>query len=368
MNIGIDARPLSYNLTGIGYYLKNTLDALQSIDDVNNYYLVSNKIINYQLVNDKWQKIEGRFGYSSVSSPWMQFMAPRIAYKCKFDVFWGTRHHLPLFLPFQVKRLVTIHDLVHLKHPETMLKKNLILERILMNRSLATADAIISISHATAADILKYYPDVSRENIYTVYPGVPKLKRKKASCAIVEQLPHNYFLFVGTMEPRKNLHNLLRAFERLNPENYDVHLVIAGGRGWKDKELKIFFDNYKFASRIVFTGYVPREIMISLYKKAACLIFPSLYEGFGFPIIEAMSCGIPVITSDRSSMKEIASDAALLVNPYDIASIEGAMKLILTDKDLKKKLIEKAALRLKIFSWDRCARESMAIFDKVMKH
>lgn len=368
MNIGIDARPLSYNLTGIGYYLQNALDALQLIDKENNYYLVSNKRINYQINNYKWTKLEGHVGGNSLSSIWMQTIAPWLASKYKFDVFWGTRHHLPLFLSRQVKRLVTIHDLVHLKYPETMQRKNLILERILMKRSLASADAIISVSHATATDIKKYYTKILKTEIHTIYSGVPQLNEAHTCSRLIAQLPQKYFLFVGTMEPRKNIHNLLRAFERLNPEKYDIYLVIVGEKGWRGKELKKYLADYNLGSRIVLTGYVPRDIMISLYKKSACLIFPSLYEGFGFPILEAMSCGIPVITSNTSSMKEIAADAALLVNPYDAADIARAMRLILIDNGLKKRLIGKAALRLKDFSWNRCAQELMEIFYEVMNN
>jgi glycosyltransferase involved in cell wall biosynthesis len=365
MNIGIDARPLSYHLTGIGYYLQNILDALQVIDQENNYYLVSNKTVNYQINNDKWSKIEGHAGGKPISSIWMQTCVPGLARKYKFDIFWGTRHHLPLFLSRRVKRVVTIHDLVHLRYPETMQPKNLILERILMKRSLSAADAIISVSHATATDIKKCYAKIQENHIHTIYSGVPQLYEAHDCSRIIVQLPQKYFLFVGTLEPRKNIHNILRAFERLNPEKYDIYLVIVGEKGWKDKELKKYLVDYNFESRIVFTGYVSRDMMINLYKKSVCLIFPSLYEGFGFPILEAMSCGTPVITSNTSSMKEIAADAALLGNPYDDAEIARAMRLILIDTDLRKRLIGKAALRLKHFSWERCAHKLMEIFYKV---
>ncbi len=365
MNIGIDARPLSYPLTGIGYYLKHILDALQSFDDLNNYYLVSNKTINYQLLNNRWEKIEGRAGGQALSSPWIQFFCPWIARKYQFDVFWSPRHHLPLMLPFSVKRVVTIHDLVHLKYPETMLKKGLLLERLLMKRSLASADAIISVSRATAGDILKYYPDIPLRNVRTVYPGVPQLKRRGTSSALIDGLPRSYFLFVGTIEPRKNIRNLLKAFERIAPEKNDLYLVIVGGSGWRDTSLKVFFENYQFASRVIFTGYVPRNTMKSIYQRSICLVYPSLYEGFGFPVLEAMSCGIPVITSNRSSMKEISGDAALLVDPRDVAAIEGAMNRILTDDTLRKDLAGKSLLRLQAFSWERCAKELVEIFNEV---
>lgn len=366
MKIGIDARPLSYNLKGIGYYLKYTLDALQLFDRVNHYYLVSNKTINYQLVNDRWKKIEGRLGGRSLSSPWMQFFCFWIAHKYRFNIFWGTRHHLPLMLPLRVKRVVTVHDLVHLEHPATMLKKGLILERLLMKRSLKSADAIVTVSHATASDIRKHYPEIPWRNVRTIYPGVPYLKDQKASCAFVEGLPPNYFLFVGTMEPRKNLSNLLKAFEKMGPEKNDVYLVIVGDRGWKDGPFKMLFDNYKSAARVIFTGYVPRDKMSSIYKRSVCLVYPSLYEGFGFPVLEAMSCGVPVITSNRSSMKEVSGDAALLVDPDNVDAIERAMHRMLTDSNFRKDLISKSLLRLQAFSWDRCAKELTGIFNKVM--
>ncbi len=361
MKIGVDARPLTYRMTGIGVYLKHLLDELQRIDDANQYYLISNGRIRYVLSNTNWHKVEGRCQKRLLSTFWMQCRAPVIASELKLDVFWGPRHHLPLLLPARMKAVLTVHDIVHLVCPGTMPVPHLLVERLLMRWSVSRAVCIIAVSQSTASGIQKAYK-VASTKIKTVHSGASAPGgTMHAKPAFSRALPSAYFLFVGTPEPRKNIERIFKAFELMQPEDRKLHLVIAGGPGWKNKAFLDSLRDHPLNQYVWFTGYVETDALSTLYENALCLLFPSLYEGFGLPILEAMACGTPVITSNISSMPEIAGDAALLVDPYDVDALARSMREILTNKKLRKELIAKGFERVKQFSWERCARQTLQV-------
>ena len=365
MKIGIDARPLSYQLTGIGFYLKSLLDELQAIDQTRHYVLISNKGIDYDIKNPKWSKQEGGCAKKLMSTVWMQSFLPVLARRLELDVFWGPRHHLPVFLPPDIKKIVTIHDVVHLLFPETMSLPNLLIERMLMRLSLASADRIVAVSNATREEIIQRYP-VKAARVRAVHSGVPQM----AAPARDERLPgfllaEKYFLFVGTLEPRKNFERIFKAFERIDAPAQGIHLVITGASGWKNQTFIRMLESHPLRPYVHFTGYVSRRALGQLYEKALGLVFPSLYEGFGFPILEAMSSGTPVITSNSSAMREIAGDAALLVDPRDIGQIARAMEQLISDAGLRNALIQRGGRRSKAFSWNRAALEMIQMFQEV---
>ena len=367
MKIGVDARPLSYQLTGIGVYLRHLLDELQKIDHQNDYYLISNGPIDYDLKNPRWTKFAGRLSRKLVSTLWMQLNVPLIAAKLNFNLFWASRHHLPLLLSPEIKTVVTVHDVVNRIYPGTMALPNLLAERLLMKLSLKRSAAVIADSRSTAADIKKQFR-ISDEKLNTIHLGTPqfpkKFKRDREQNSVV---PGKYFLFVGTLDPRKNFERLFKAFEMLGPINRGLHLVIIGGEGWKNKKFLKMVRMHPLKTHLHMTGYLPRDQLASYYENAICLMFPSLYEGFGLPILEAMSCGAPVITSNTSSMPEVAGDAALLVNPYDTSAIADAMNNLVSDKQLRERLISKGFERVKQFSWKKCAEETLRVFNRVGK-
>ena len=365
MKIGVDARPLSYQLTGIGVYLRHLLDELQKIDHQNDYYLISNGPIDYDLKNPRWTKFAGRLSRKLVSTLWMQLNVPLIAVRRNLDLFWGSRHHLPLLLSPGIRTVVTVHDIVNRLYPGTMALPNLLVERSLMKLSLKRSDAIIADSRSTAADI-KDKLGISVHKIDTIHLGTPVFPREpKSGLEQRNSIPSKYFLFVGTLDPRKNFERLFKAFEMLGPINRGLHLVIIGGEGWKNKKFLKMVRMHPLKTHLHMTGYLPRDQLASYYENAICLMFPSLYEGFGLPILEAMSCGAPVITSNTSSMPEVAGDAALLVNPYDTSAIADAMNNLVSDKQLRERLISKGFERVNQFSWKKCAEETLRVFNRV---
>lgn len=367
MIIGVDARPLSYRLTGIGYYLLHLLEVIQAIDGKNTYVLISNKKIPFDCSRQNWRKVEGRMGARFLSTFWMQLFAPYLARRHDLDLFWGPRHHLPLLLPNDVKTAVTIHDLVHQRCPETMAVENLIVERLLMRSSISKADAVIAVSRATASDIKAFYPG-SGSKVRTIYSGIPDFAAHGKGAeqnGLLADLPAAYFLFVGTLEPRKNLLKVIQAFEQAALKQQGVYLVVAGNIGWKSKNWLPGLMQSRVRNRILLPGYVSRNTLETLYKNALCLVFPSYYEGFGMPLLEAMSAGIPVITSNLSSMAEVAGDAALLVDPHSTDDIAGAMLAMLSRPDLREKLVYNAKKRQKTFSWQSCAEQILEVFELV---
>jgi glycosyltransferase involved in cell wall biosynthesis len=364
MKIAIDARPFSYELTGIGVYLKHLLDEIQKIDSKNDYYLISNGPIDYDLKNPRWSKIEGKLKKKLLSTLWVQSRMPLIVSKLNVDLFWGPRHHLPMFLPPRTRTVLTIHDLVHRLHPDTMALPNLLVERTLMKRSLIRSDSIIAVSQSTAVDIQRNY-GVNSNKINVIYHGTPALPRRpNGDVHPCRDLPPKYFLFVGTLDPRKNFERLFRAFQLLEPLSRGVHLVIVGGKGWKNTRFLQMLTMHPVKTCVHLTGYVPRSQLWSIYENAVCLLFPSLFEGFGLPILEAMACGTAVITSNTSSMTEVAGDAALSVNPYDVGALADAMQEILMNQSLREHLVTKGFQRIKMFSWERCAEQTLGIFNR----
>jgi len=366
MIIGVDARPVSYaQLTGIGVYLNNLLQAIQELDQENHYYLISNKAIHFDVVNPRWKKIEGRWPQKMTSTLWMQCCIPRIASKVNLDLFWGPRHQLPLFISKNIKTVLTIHDIVHILFPRTMSLPTLITERLLMRHSIRRADYVIADSISTASGIQEHY-QAKLSSIGVVYPGAPAFSEHIHSPGSAdEKLPRKFFLCVGTLEPRKNLKTILQAFALLDADREDVGLVIVGNIGWKTKDAINLLETHRHRTRIHLAGYVNDARLSFIYQNALCLLYPSLYEGFGFPILEAMNYGVPVITSNVSSMPEVAGDAALLVDPNDDKGLADAMKKILVNDEIRKIMISKGYERVKKFSWKRCARETLDVFEKV---
>ncbi|MFO7984258.1 MAG: glycosyltransferase family 1 protein [Desulfatiglandaceae bacterium] len=361
MRIAVDARPLSYRLTGIGVYLTHLLNEMQNIDSRNHYYLISNAAIDYALINPRWRKIEGNLKKRLLSTLWMQSSAPVITRKLKIDVFWGPRHHLPLFLPSNIRTMLTIHDLVYRFYPETMALPNLLVERLLLKRSVQRAHVIITDTRSTAADVTAEF-EIDPKKVFPIHLGTPRLPRSvEPKSGLPHDLPPGFFLFVGTLDPRKNFRRILEAFSLLDPVKHDVHLLIVGGEGWKNKKFHEMLKGFKIRSHVHLRGYVSLDLLALYYERAVCLVFPSLYEGFGLPILEAMSCGTPVITSNVSSMKEVSGDAALLIDPLDIKGLAAAMKRMLRDEPLRERLRVRGFQRAKRFSWKRCAEQTLRV-------
>src|SRR5262245_5981355 len=311
MRIGVDVRSLRGSLTsGIPTYVRNMLAALAAGDHDNEYILYSNRDVRFDLPA-RWRKrTNGVLPYGSL---WVQAELPGWLARDRVDVYWGTEYPLPLAAPKRVKLVLTMYDLVHVFHPETMSALNLALTRLFLARSVARADAIVTISDSTRADLQRLMSPRTAL-IRTIPLGVngafAARDRNGARTRVEQHYPGlgPYVLTVGTFEPRKNVGALVRAFQTLAPRIPHT-LAIAGGGGWKHAPLLEEIERTGLRDRVRRLGHVPEELLPDLYAGADAFVFPSLYEGFGLPPLEALASGVPVVCSNSSSLPEVVGDA-----------------------------------------------------------
>jgi len=364
MRIGVDAHLLCRPITGIGRSLIEIGKRLSSLNPDIIFYTPAktdfDSLLNIRSSSNK----KSLLGQKFYEHFWAQTLLPLHAMSDRIDVFWGPAHRLPLLLPKSIVQVLTIHDLVWISHPKTMKSFSLLLEKICMPYSLAHANRIMAISNSTQQEILQEFPKVeSKLSVISLGPTSFPIKQ---DLKIFDRLNinHKYILFVGTVEPRKNLTRLIEAYSKLSLDlksQYD--LVLVGSDGWGNLNLPNWIKLYGLSESIKIVGYVSDEDLASLYCHAAFLAMPSLSEGFGLPIVEAMRAGIPILTSNCSSMPEIAGDAALFVDPLSVDSILNGLERMLLDSQLRKTLSLNSYKNSKKYSWDKCASDLMNLFE-----
>lgn len=270
-------------------------------------------------------------------------------------------YHVPPFVPG--KSFVVVYDMVYKSFPETVRWKTKIMLDMNLKASCRRADRIITISEFSKREIMEYFK-VPPNKITVAYCGVDRFIfneniSEETICKVLDKLvlPRKYLLYLGTLEPRKNIERLIEAYsavKREKPEETPV-LVIAGRKGWMYDTIFEKVQKSSLQDSIIFTGYVEDKDVPVLMKGALIFLFPSLYEGFGLPVLEAMACGTPVLTSTVSSLPEVAGDSCLLVDPYSLNEITGAIKRLIEDDDLRYELSQKGLARCSKFSWEATA-------------
>jgi len=285
-------------------------------------------------------------------------------WKTRPDSTFVPAHTLPFL--FLGKSIVTVHDLGYKYFPEAHPPRQRIYLDMTTRYSQARASIILADSQATADDLNSFY-GTAPDKIKVIYPGVdaqPLLDTLQDIALIRAKydLPERYFLFIGTLQPRKNIKRIVQAFAQWQHQydNQDTALVLAGGQGW-------LFDETWVAGikNIKLTGYIEEADKSTLLQGAIALVFPTLYEGFGFPVIEAMHCGTPVIASTTSSLPELVGDAGLLVNPENEPAIVDAMQRYHTDDGLRSQMIQAGYQQAKRFTWEKTAQDTMTVFDTI---
>lgn len=362
MIIGIDARLLISPSTGIGRYTLEMCRELIKCNEIFSLYMPSAPAV------DQKEFLPAKIRVGSFSSKigrviWSQTFLPLYTVLDKLDVFWSATHRLPLWLPKRVARVVTVHDLVWRHAPETMKPLSRWLDSHLMPSAVYLADRVVAVSDSTAFDVVREWPNAINK-VRVVYPGPVCLPTKvDIDISSLFGINRPYVLFVGTHEPRKNIQRLIAAFA-LIPKNilHNTQLVIAGGPGWGGVNVLEIVRNFGLEESVVITGYVSDDVLSALYAKALVLTMPSLYEGFGLPVVEAMSHGTPVVVSSISSLPEVAGDAGLVVDPYDIEAISRALVCIIEDDDMRHSLALKAVEVSRQFSWPSAARAMIQVF------
>ncbi|MCX2833511.1 glycosyltransferase family 1 protein [Microbulbifer thermotolerans] len=359
--IAVDARPLSIPTTGIGRYTCAILERM--VNSRHQWYLYSHQPLLKDFKGHSNVTVRcGNVQKSSIGSLFAQAFFPLWASKDKVDIFWSPRHHLPLCLGKSVFKALTIHDLVWHKFPETMPYLGRLLERMLMPPSLKAADAVIAVSDSTAQELQQAFSGCAGKIETVVEAPFLELVDKPSPLG-------DYFLFVGTLEPRKNLIRLLDAYALYQARaSQPLPLRICGAKGWGLPELEKVISHLGLKEWVQILGYVADDQLPQLYGGARALLIPSLYEGFGLPIVEAYSQGTPVMTSNRGAMAEVAGEAALLVDPENEVSMAQALSVLTQDEEKVKCLQSRALKRARYFSWDSAAAKTLSVLESCLSH
>nr|MBI5455859.1 glycosyltransferase family 4 protein [Candidatus Levybacteria bacterium] len=297
---------------------------------------------------------------------WTQFALPiRLFLGKKPDVFFTPSHYAPRFSP--VPTVISIMDLSFIRYPELFTKKDLYQLRDWTKYSVKNAKKIFTISQFSKNDIIKEYR-VEPKNVIVTYPGIKQnleLKIKDLNMNDLKKkfgIDKEYILFVGTLQPRKNIEKLIEAFSKTDK---DTLLVVVGKKGWLYEDILKAPQKFGIPEKVKFLDFVSDEDLPSLYKNALCFVLPSLYEGFGLPVLEAMKNGCPVLISNVSSLPEAGGDAALYFDPENINEISRAIKKVISDEKLRKEMIEKGYNQIKKFSWEKTARKTLEVLQEL---
>lgn len=403
MKIGLDIRVLMDKYySGVSEYTANLLAAILKINNSennisesesvsqtkNDYRLFYNSFHNLDerlnIWNTKTSSVVGLHIPNKIFNYLLQrvFSYPKIdSVLGGVDLFWSPHFNFTS-LSHKTKKVITVHDLSFLRYGEFFSwRKNFWHRALGVKKILWTADKIIAVSNNTKNDLVELV-GLDPSKISVVYSGNNLIKREVTEDEAKNFFNKNdllitgsdsssapeYILYLGTIEPRKNISGLIKAYEDLRENNsslMDLKLYLAGGKGWKSRQIYKTWAKSKYKADIKFLGYISQKDKEILYSRAKVFVYPSYYEGFGFPPLEAMAYGVPVICSNVSSLPEVVASAALMINPFKPQEMTEALKLIIENEKLRLTFIEKGYKQAALFSWDKAAKEYLQIFQEL---
>lgn len=375
MRIGIDIRTLmDARYSGVPLHNYNLVKGLLALDRQNEYLLYYNsfgknlELPEFDRPNVKI--IRGRYPNKLLN--YLNFKIlnrPKIDKRLEADIFLMPHANF-IALSGKAKSVLTIHDLSFMRFKEFFsIRKNIWHRMINVRKLIKKFDHIVAVSESTKNDIIDLC-GVDEKKVRVIYPGLgPEfrpLKENNSGLASVKRkyaLPDKFILYLGTLEPRKNVEGIIAGYDGLRRagEIGGFKLVIAGGKGWKTEKIFSAYEKSRFKNDIAFIGYVKEEEKVFLYNLASLFVFPSFYEGAGLPPLEAMASGAPVLTSFTSSLPEIAGGASLMADPYNINDIRDGMKAVLCDSELRRNMVSRGLELAKKFSWEKCASEYLSV-------
>jgi len=392
MKIIVNANELALEQnTGVKVYTREIINALSQIDKENEYVLYINRNARFCVptnANIKLKILKSCFPF------WTYTKFPNEVKKNRPDILFMPIQSVPFLIkPKNIKIVVTVHDLAFFLYPKYFTWKDRLLLNFHTKRAVKMADKIIVPSKATKNDLIKFY-GVNQDKIHVIYHGVNNRchceegrrsnsetkhinsdittdknssRITRLSCGTFRN-DSGYILFVGTIQPRKNIIRLIEAFENIkncNKKYSYLKLLIAGGKGWMAEKTYKKARRSKVSQDIVFLGNVNDDYLSKLYKNALMFVLPSLYEGFGFTVIEAMSCGVPCIVSDNSSLSEIVGKNALLVDANNSDDIAQKINMFLNNDVLRNDFSQKGIENSKLFNWNKCATQTLSVFENL---
>lgn len=368
MKIAIDIRDAGPQRTGKGWYTYNIVEQILRLDKKNEYILYSNREKNpfpdaknasFKCIQSKPHRWHFDVLKDLRTSPVDLFFAP-------------TSYIIPTFAPKNLKVIITVHDLVAFLFPSTHKTKAILIERLTLKKALKKASNVFVVSDNTKIDLLKKFKYSEDKIVFT--PCAPadffreqipdeelqKLKKQM-------KLPENFILAVGTLEPRKNFSTLIKGFVMIKKWHPEFKLVIVGKKGWKFEKIEETIKQYKLEDDVIFPGYVSGEDLHKLYKLAKVFVFPSLYEGFGIPPLEAMASGCPVVSSNTASLPEVVGDAGLLIEPTNAYKLADNISSLLKNESVRKMMIERGYKQVEKFKWSLSAKTAIEAFNELAK-
>jgi glycosyltransferase involved in cell wall biosynthesis len=376
MHIAINAHLLAhtsnFRRAGVSNYTERLLLHLAQVDSTNRYTIFTTRGLtaarlplpsNFTIRSSPLPTINPR-----IRIPWEQFLAPAILRMIGADLYHGVLNVMPLASP--VPSVVTIHDLSPFLFPQTFRRINRAYTRWAIKVSCRNAAHLFAVSEFTKQEMIRWL-HVPAERITVTYNGVdqrfqPADPAQLAAFRKKAGLPERFILFVGTLEPRKNLPTLLEAYARI-AKDIDAPLIIGGGKGWLYDQIFAKVEELQLGDRVRFAGFIADEELPLWYAAATVFTLPSLYEGFGIPLIEAMACGTPVVSTTSSSLPEVVGDAGLLVPPTDADALGAAMLQLLQDTNLHAELRERGIAQAQRFRWQTMAEQTRNVYEAVKR-
>jgi glycosyltransferase involved in cell wall biosynthesis len=373
MRIGIDATPLPPQPVGAGNYIIQLIKALVEQKSDHDFVIFAqpsgqDMISLPEGSAAEWVIVEERSPGSRLI--WEQVQFPKLIRESGVELLHSTHYTRPTRLP--CKSVVTFHDMTFFLYPELHTWARRLYFPRMMRLSASRADKLITVSDSTRNDLVRVLR-IDPKKVTTTHlglnPGYKPIVDQDEKRRVAEKyaLPEKFILYVGLVEPRKNLPVLINAFKRLIYEEYNYKLILVGRYGWMYEQLLDQVKELNLENQVQFLGYVPQEDLPLVYNLASLFVYPTIYEGFGLPVLEAMACGVPVITSDVSSLPEIVNKSGILTPVNDPDALFEAIVKGLDDSDLRQELIRKGPERAENFSWTKTAQLTLQVYQQAMQ-
>jgi glycosyltransferase involved in cell wall biosynthesis len=366
----INAMVMGQTKAGVGRFASELLCALSDLDRDNEYIVYTTEFGKQQL------RLGPNFAVHALDLPrpvrlaWEQLVLPLLVRRHKADLLHGQGFTLPMVTA--ARSIVTIYDMTWFSHGATHERIKAVYFRALIPMSLRRADHVLTISESARHDVIAMFPELTGK-VTAALGGVAQVffssPQQAQTDAVLQQygIPRPFILSVGMIQPRKNLPRLIEAFALQKRDALKPHvLVVCGGKGWQFDEVFNVVEALGLREHVIFTGFVPDEDLLHLYSACDAFAYPSLYEGFGLPVVEAMAAGAPVLTSNNSSLREVAGDAALLCDPLSVEDISDKLGHLVTDRNARRELIAKGRVRARAFTWHETAVHTLAAYRKVL--
>lgn len=355
MKVGIDITSFHNGNSGIQIYIRNILSELQNCDKTNHYFLFERYASGYRAENPLWKVITWKapkFPFSQTI--WFNVIFPLLLKKNKVEVVWSPDYFCPYFLPKKTKIILTIYDCTYFRFPETMDKSLLRTYNLFLRKSIKKAETIMTISGFTAKELTAVASPAAGKRIVIVPCGKPEWRLPEP---YEPQRRQEFLFFAGNFEPRKNILNLIKAMEILHNKSAKVSLHIAGQKGWRNEEIFHYISNSRIKENVVFLGYISEQQLIEQYCTCKALVFPSLYEGFGMPVLESLSLDCLVLTSKGTVMQEICGESALYFDPHDPADIARAIEMVFRNDFDRNIYLQHRQMVLDQYDWKTSAEK-----------